>query len=199
MPQKTSAFADLIEKDRAQRQQLEWRGTFLGYLDKVKADPSICKLAHARVYEAITRDGIQNVADSDDHKLTRLFGDQPLKIYPFFNKEFFGIERTIAQLVRYFHAASMHAPENRQVLYLMGPVGAGKSSLIEKLKRGLEQSPPVYAIEGCPMAEEPLHLIPKHLRPEFEKTLNVHIEGELCPVCRWRLREEYHGRYEDEI
>lgn len=197
MPQKTSAFADLIEKDRAQRQQLEWRGTFLEYLDKVKADPSICKLAHARVYEAITRDGIQNVADSDDPKLKRLFGDEPLKIYPFFNKEFFGIERTIAQLVRYFHAASMHGEESRQVLYLMGPVGAGKSSLIEKLKRGLEQSPPVYAIEGCPMAEEPLHLIPKHLRPEFEKTLNVHIEGELCPVCRWRLREEYHGRYED--
>jgi len=197
MPQKTSAFTDLIEKDRAQRQQLEWRGTFLEYLDKVKADPSICKLAHARVYEAITRDGIQNVADSDDPKLKRLFGDEPLKIYPFFNTEFFGIERTIAQLVRYFHAASMHGEESRQVLYLMGPVGAGKSSLIEKLKRGLEQSPPVYAIEGCPMAEEPLHLIPKHLRPEFEKSLNVHIEGELCPVCRWRLKEEYHGRYED--
>src|SRR5690606_33677055 len=125
MPQKTSAFADLIEKDRAQRQQLEWRGTFLEYLDKVKADPFICKLAHARVDEAITRDGIQNVAASDDPKLKRLFGDEPLKIYPFFNKEFFGIERTIAQLVRYFHAASMHGAERRQAVDLMGSSGAG--------------------------------------------------------------------------
>ncbi len=197
MPQQTSAFTDLIEKDRATRQHLEWRGTFLEYLDKVKADPTLPKLAHARVFEAIMREGVQDVADADDAKLKRLFGDEPLKLYPFFNTEFFGIERTIAQLVRYFHSASMHGEESRQVLYLMGPVGAGKSSLIERLKRGLEQSPPVYAIEGCPMAEEPLHLIPKNLRPEFEKSLNVHIEGELCPVCRWRLKEEFHGRYEE--
>lgn len=197
MPQQPSAFTDLIEKDRAARQNLDWRGTFLEYLDKVKADPSLTKLAHSRVYEAITRQGIQDITETDDPKSKRLFGDEPLKLYPFFNTEFFGIERTIAQLVRYFHSASLHGEESRQVLYLMGPVGAGKSSLIERLKRGLEQSPPVYAIDGCPMAEEPLHLIPKQLRPEFEKTLNVHVEGELCPVCRYRLKEEFHGRYED--
>ncbi|MFL6655384.1 MAG: serine protein kinase, partial [Sulfurifustis sp.] len=197
MPQQTSAFTDLIEKDRASRQNLEWRGTFLEYLDRVKADRSITKLAHARVYEAVVRQGSNDITESEDSKLKRVFGDEPLKLYPFFNTEFFGIERTIAQLVRYFHSASLHGEESRQVLYLMGPVGAGKSSLIERLKRGLEQSPPVYAIEGCPMAEEPLHLIPKNLRPEFEKTLNVHIEGELCPVCRYRLKEEFQGRYED--
>jgi serine protein kinase len=197
MPQQTSAFTDLIEKDRATRQHLEWRGTLLEYLDKAKADPAITKLAHARVFDVIMQPGTQDIAESDDHKLKRLFGDEPLKLYPFFNNEFFGIERTIAQFVRYFHAASLHGEESRQVLYLMGPVGAGKSSLIERLKRGLEQSSPIYAIAGCPMAEEPLHLIPKQLRPEFEKTLNVHVEGELCPVCRYRLKEEFHGRYED--
>ncbi len=41
------------------------------------------------------------------------------------------------------------------------------------------------------MHEEPLHLIPRHLRREFEKMLGVHIEGDLCPVCRYRLKEEY--------
>jgi serine protein kinase len=197
MPQQTSAFTDLIEKDRANRQILEWRGTLLEYLDKVKADPHLTKLAHARIYDVIMQTGIRDISESDDPKLKRLFGDEPLKIYPFFNDEFFGIELTIAQLVRYFHSASLHGEESRQVLYLMGPVGAGKSSLVERVKRGLEQSPPVFAIEGCPMAEDPLHLIPKHLRPEFEKSLNVHIEGELCPVCRYRLKEEFHGRYED--
>lgn len=197
MPQETSAFTALIEKDRAQRQAQEWRGTFLEYLDKIKADPAIAKLAHARLYQAILSAGVHDVSESDDPKLKRLYGDEPIKLYPFFNEEFFGVERTLAQLVRYFHSASMHGEESRQVLYLMGPVGAGKSSLVERLQRGLEQSPPVYAIEGCPMAEEPLHLIPKHLRPEFEKTLNVHIEGELCPVCRFRLKEEFGGRYEE--
>lgn len=197
MAQETSAFTALIENDRANRQAQEWRGTFLEYLDKVKADPSIAKLAHARLYNAIVAAGVDDITDSDDPKLKRLYGDEPIKLYPFFNQEFFGVERTLAQLVRYFHAASLHGEESRQVLYLMGPVGAGKSSLIERLQRGLEQSPAVHAIDGCPMAEEPLHLIPKHLRPEFEKTLNVHIEGELCPVCRFRLKEEFNGRYEN--
>ncbi len=197
MPQNTSTFTELIERDRATRGNLEWRGTFLEYLDRVKADPSTAKLAHARIYDAIVSHGAQEITGSEDPKLKRLFGDEPIKIYSFFNDEFFGVERTIAQLVRYFHSASMHGEESRQVLYLMGPVGAGKSSLIERLQRGLEESSPVYAIEGCPMAEEPLHLIPKQLRPEFEKTLNVHIEGELCPVCRFRLREEFQGRYEN--
>jgi serine protein kinase len=79
----------------------------------------------------------------------------------------------------------------------MGPVGAGKSSIVEKLKRGLETAAPVHAIEGCPMAEEPLHLIPRHLREEFEKMLDVRIEGQLCPVCRYRLEDEFQGRYEN--
>ncbi len=47
------------------------------------------------------------------------------------------------------------------------------------------------------MFEEPLHLIPRHLRKEFEKMLGVHIEGDLCPVCRFRLKDEFGGTYEE--
>ena len=190
-------FAELIEKDRAEQGSSEWRGTFLDYLDKVKKDPSITKLAHARMYGGVMQKGVIDITESGDPKLTRLFNDEPLKVYNFFKDEFFGIERSIAQIARYLHSAALHGEESRQVLYLMGPVGAGKSSIMDKLQRGLEQSNPVYAIEGCPMAEEPLHLIPQHLRREFEKMLDVHIEGELCPVCRFRLKEDFKGRYED--
>jgi serine protein kinase len=190
-------FAELIEKDRAEQGSSEWRGTFFDYLDKVKQDPSITKLAHARMYGVVMQKGVVDITESGDPKLTRLFNDEPLKVYNFFKDEFFGIERSIAQIARYLHSAALHGEESRQVLYLMGPVGAGKSSIMDKLQRGLEQSDPVYAIEGCPMAEEPLHLIPQHLRREFEKMLDVHIEGELCPVCRFRLKEDFKGRYED--
>jgi len=197
MTESTSTFAELIEQDRAQQEVLQWRGTFLEYLELVKADTSIPMLAHSRIYDVIVKDGVSHLNDTDDSRITRLYGDESIKTYAFFNKEFFGIERTLAHIVRYFYSASMHGEESRQVLYLMGPVGAGKSSLIERLQRGLEQSPPVYAIEGCPMAEEPLHLIPKHLRDQFQKMLDVHLEGELCPVCRHRLKEEFGGRYEE--
>ncbi len=197
MTDTTSTFSKLIEKGRASQDAHEWKGSFLEYLEKVKADPGIPKLAHSRLYDVITRQGVSNLAATSDSRVKRLFGDDQIKVYPFFSGEFFGVEATLAQVARYFHSASMHGEESRQVLYLMGPVGAGKSSLVERLQRGLEQSPPAYAIENCPMAEEPLHLVPKALREEFEKMLGVHIEGDLCPVCRHRLKEEFNGRYEN--
>ena len=118
-------------------------------------------------------------------------------MFNFFADEFFGIEKTVSQIVRFFHSASLKGEDSCQVLYLMGPVGSGKSSLVERVQRGLEQAFPVYAIDACPMNEEPLHLIPRHLRREFEKMLGVHIEGDLCPVCRYRLRQEFGQRYEE--
>jgi serine protein kinase len=190
-------FETIIRQDRDQSRAKAWRGNFLGYLEKVKEDPSLAKLAHARIYDIVLKGGVRDIQASPDPRIKRLYKDEPIKVYNFFADEFFGIEKTIAQIVRYFHAASLKGEESRQVLYLMGPVGSGKSSLIEKLHRGLEESEPCYVIEGCPMFEEPLHLIPRHLRKEFEKMLGVHIEGDLCPVCRYRLKEEFHGRYEE--
>ncbi|MGH7833989.1 MAG: serine protein kinase, partial [Candidatus Binatia bacterium] len=190
-------FENLIRKDREARQTQSWRGNFLGYLEKVKEDPSNTKLSHARLYELILKAGVSDIQENDNPRIKRLFKDEPVKVYKFFSDEFFGIEKTIAQIVRYFHAASLKGEESRQVLYLMGPVGSGKSSLVEKIQRGLEESGPFYAIDGCPMYEEPLHLIPRHLRKEFEKMLGVHVEGDLCPVCRYRLKEEFKLRYEE--
>jgi len=190
-------FERVIKQDRASRESKQWRGTLLEYFEIVKADPMFTKLSHARVYDLIISSGMHNIQEADDPRTKRLYKDETLKVYNFFADEFFGIERTIAQIVRYFHSASLKGEESRQVLYLMGPVGSGKSSLVERIQRGLEQASSVYAIEGCPMHEEPLHLIPRHLRREFEKMLGVHIEGDLCPVCRYRLKEEFGQRYEE--
>src|SRR6266849_4970229 len=190
-------FERVIKEDRAARESKAWRGNLLEYLEVLKSDPTITKLAHARIYDLIISLGTRALHDTDDSRTKRLYKDEPLKVFNFFSEEFFGIERTISQIVRYFHSASLKGEESRQVLYLMGPVGSGKSSLVERIQRGLEQASSVYAIEGCPMHEEPLHLIPRHLRREFEKMLGVHIEGDLCPVCRYRLKEEFGQRYEE--
>jgi len=192
-----SSFEKIIKEDRAAHDARQWRGSFLDYLEQVREDPSIPKLSHARMFDMMMRPGTQDILDSPDARVHRLYGDVAMKVYNFFADEFFGIEKTISRIVRYFHSASLKGEESRQVLYLMGPVGSGKSSLIEKLERGLEAAEPFYAIEGCPMSEEPLHLLPRHLRKEFEKMLGHHIEGDLCPVCRFRLKEEYGGRYEE--
>jgi len=124
------------------------------------------------------------------------------KKYKFFEDEIFGLDRTIERLVEeYFHSAAKRLDVRKRILLLMGPVSGGKSTIVTMLKRGLERytrtkEGALYAIQGCPMYEEPLHLIPKELRPEVERELGVKIEGSLCPSCQMRLRTEFNGEIE---
>jgi serine protein kinase len=123
--------------------------------------------------------------------------------YKFFSNALFGLEEAIQTLVEeYFRPAAQRLDVRKRLLLLMGPVSGGKSTLVTLLKNGLEiftRTPEgaVYAIKDCPMQEEPLHLIPHSLREEFSEEYGVHIEGDLCPVCRQRLETEYNGRIED--
>lgn len=191
-----SDFQSLIEQDRANRAKKSWRGTLLDYLELVKQNPRLADTAHQRMYRMIVDAGVSELDLESDPRAKRLFGDQHVKVYNFFKDEFFGMERTLDKIVRYFHSAAMGGEEARQVLYLMGPVGSGKSSLVERLKRGLEELDPIYVIEGSPTFCNPLCLIPRHLRPAFEEMLGVRIEGDIDPVTRWRLVNEYKGEYE---
>lgn len=190
-------IAGIIMKDRESHTNYNFKGTFLDYLELVKKNPDIPILAHQRLYDIIMNMGVETIKTEENPRLRRIYGNDIIKRYNFFSDSFFGIDKVIMKIVRYFHSAAMAGEEARQVLYLVGPVGSGKSSLMETLKRALEASPPIYVIKDCPMREEPLHLVPKHLRPEFEKLLNVKIEGDLCPVCRYRLKNDYKGKYED--
>lgn len=190
-------FRSIIDQDRLTREKVKWSGPLIDYLELVKEDPKLGRLSHATIYEMIHSGGIENVNIQEDAKLNRLFKNKKLKKFGFFEESFYGMEDTLASIVRYFHSASLKGEESRQVLYLVGPVGSGKSSLVEKLKMGLESLPRFYSIKGCPMHEEPLHLIPRHLRREFEKMLGVTIEGDLCPVCRHRLKTKYDSKWEE--
>jgi len=194
---KENKFQKLIQEDRETRKKFSWKGTMLEYLEKVRENPGAVKLAHKRLYDMISDKGTVEVDLEQDPSLKRIFKGEKLKVFNFFTDEFFGMEKTLNQIVRYFHSASLRGEESRQVLYLVGPVGSGKSSLVERLKKGLEELQFFYSIEGCPMNEEPLHLVPRHLRKEFSKMLGVEIEGDLCPVCRYRLKEEFKGKWED--
>jgi serine protein kinase len=197
MAKQTIDFAKLIQEDREQRQQQQWQGTFLEYLELVKADPGLAKSSHRRIHDMIVDAGVSELNPENDPRIQRIYGDEPIKVYGFFKDEFFGMERTLDKIVRYFHSAAMGGEECRQVLYLMGPVGSGKSSLVDRLIRGLEELPPVYAIDGDPMQGDPLTLVPRHLRPAFEEMLGAKIEGDLNPVTRHRLLNEFGGRYEE--
>lgn len=169
--------------------------SFMEYLDLVKKDKSIAKLAHKRIYDIMLDAGFKNLDTDKDLRLKRIFGNRKIRSYNFFNSEFFGIEEPIQKIIRYFHSASLKGEESRQVLFLVGPVGAGKSSLIEKIKRGLESSSPVYYLEGSPVRVNPICAIPKKLRPEMEKMLGIEIEGDLDPISQYILDNEFEGDF----
>lgn len=181
-------FLRRLEEYRSLERQLAWEGTFLNYLEILKKDPHVSQLAHSRIYEMINAAGVQE--------------NEGAVKYDFFADEIFGLDKTLEKLVEeYFHPAARRLDVRKRILLLMGPVSGGKSTLVAMLKRGLEKfsrtdEGAVYGIRGCPMHEEPLHLIPKELRSEFEEEYGVYIEGELCPSCRLMLEKDYDGDIE---
>lgn len=184
----TVDLLDRLDQFRREEQKLAWEGTFADYFELITKAPRAAQLSHARIYQMLMDAGTQEI----DGRRT----------YDFFGEDLFGLEKPLQQLVEYFSSAARRLEVRKRILLLMGPVGGGKSTIVTLLKRGLEQytrteAGAVYGIKGCPMHEEPLHLIPDVLRAEIQKEYGLYIEGELCPVCRYQLQERYGGRHED--
>ncbi|WEF33162.1 PrkA family serine protein kinase [Pseudoduganella chitinolytica] len=124
------------------------------YLQLCKKDHLTYATAAERMLAAI---GEPTLVDTrNDTRLSRIFANKVIKIYPAF-REFYGMEEVIEQVVSYFRHAAQGLEERKQILYLLGPVGGGKSSIAEKLKSLMEQVP-FYCIKGSPVNESPLGL-----------------------------------------
>src|SRR5262245_64123128 len=95
------SFEQLIREDRAARESKRWRGTFLEYLELVRQSPTLPKLSHGRLYDMMMRDGTQDILESDDPRVKRLYKDESLKVYRFFCAELFVIENTLIQVDRH--------------------------------------------------------------------------------------------------
>jgi serine protein kinase len=187
-------YMDILRKAQHHREKqnaLKWEGTFSQYLELLKDRPYLAQSAHSRIYQMIKDEGMEE-ADG-------------VRRYNFFSGQLFGLEEALEKLVEeYFHPAAKRLDVKKRILLLMGPVSGGKSTLVTMLKRGLERytltdKGAVYAIKNCPMHENPLHLIPPYLRQDFEKEYGIRIEGNLSPLNRLRLEEEYNGQIEDVI
>src|SRR5215467_10765837 len=143
-----SNFAARFERTREEELSLE------DYLAECKRNPLAYATAAERMLKAIGEP--QQIDTRNDPRLSRLFANKVIKIYPAF-AEFYGMEDSIEQVVSYFRHAAQGLEEKKQILYLLGPVGGGKSSIAERLKALMEQVP-FYAIKGSPVNESPLGL-----------------------------------------
>ena len=128
--------------------------SLIEYLDLCRTDPTSYATPAERMLRAIGEPAL--IDTRQDPSLSRIFSNKVLRIYPAF-KDFYGMEETVEKIVAFFKHAAQGLEEKKQILYLLGPVGGGKSSLAEKLKVLMEECP-IYALKGSPINESPLGL-----------------------------------------
>ncbi len=128
--------------------------TLQDYLNICRDDPTAYASPAERMLAAI---GDPELVDTrHEPRLSRIFHNKVIRRYPGF-EEFYGMEETIEHIVAYFRHAAQGLEERKQILYLLGPVGGGKSSLADKLKDLMEKMP-FYAIKDSPLNESPFAL-----------------------------------------
>ena len=167
--------------------------SFMEYLEACKTDPMLYASTSERMLKAIG-DPIE-VDTSRDPRLGRIFQNKKIRTYAPFD-DFYGMENTIEEVVGFFRHASQGLEEKKQVLYLLGPVGGGKSSLVERLKE-LFETVPFYTLKAgdqiSPLYESPLGLFdPKHDAKLLESRYGIparYIKGPMSPWASNRLKE----------
>ena len=166
------------------------------YLEHCKADPSCYATAAERMLRAIGE--AETTDTSRDPRLSRIFMNRTVRTYPAFS-DFYGMEETVEQIVGFFRHAAQGLEERKQILYLLGPVGGGKSSLGERLKALMEKEP-IYALKAgrhiSPVFESPLGLFdPERMGPALETQYGIPrrlLTGIASPWAIKRL-EEFDG------
>jgi len=176
-------FKDRYEQTQEEEYSLE------EYLEICKQDPTAYATAAERMLIAIGQPEL--IDTSRDPRLSRIFSNKVIKRYPEFD-EFYGMEDAVENIVSFFRHAAQGLEEKKQILYLLGPVGGGKSSLAEKLK-ALMQKVPFYAIKGSPVNESPLGLFdPAEDGPILEEEYGIpgrYLKNIMSPWAVKRLHE----------
>jgi serine protein kinase len=172
-----SALMRGIQQDA---RQLSREVSFETYLDMVRRDRRLARLSHELIHDMVLAAGTRP-------------GPGGTAQYELFRDRLFGVDDAISQIVDYFAGSARRLEVRKRILLLIGPPGCGKSTLVNTLKEGLEDytrtaAGAVYSIKGCPVYENPLHLIPRQRRGQLR---NIYVEGELCPYCGWLVRNVY--------
>ncbi len=188
---------DIFEHySEAYRSRREQEMTLQDYLLACRDDPTMYASVAERMVAAIGEPRL--VDTSQDARLGRIFSNRTLRVYPAF-ESFFGMEDAIERIVAYFRHAAQGLEESRQILYLLGPVGGGKSSLAERLK-ALIETEPIYVLKAgdeiSPLLESPLGLFdPAQFGDLFEQQYNIaprRLTGLSSPWAQKRL-DEFEG------
>ncbi|MCJ2132053.1 PrkA family serine protein kinase [Methylobacterium sp. E-045] len=166
------------------------------FMEACRDEPLMYATAAERILDAIGKPEFVDTAK--DPRLGRVFMNRTIRVYPAFS-EFYGMEETIERIVSFFRHAAQGLEERKQILYLLGPVGGGKSSLAERLKALMEVHP-IYVLkagnEVSPVFESPLGLFdPEVMGAEIQERYGIprrRLTGLMSPWALKRL-DEFNG------
>tara|TARA_B100001248_G_scaffold262716_1_gene261426 strand:+ start:20800 stop:22866 length:2067 start_codon:yes stop_codon:yes gene_type:complete len=218
---------NLIEKlkDNKKIEDITWSGSFDDYLNIVRENPKVTRNAFQRMYDMIMTYGTEEYVDFK----------KTITHYKFFDDEqnggndaVFGMDISIMKFMNILKSAAMGYGTEKRVVLFHGPVGSAKSTICRVIKKGLEEysrreEGALYTFEWVdedgeeilgkdthkfhsPMNEDPLLIIPVHMRETFLEELNrgidsdykVNIKGELSPPSRF-IFQQYMDKYDGDI
>jgi len=189
--QKQARFLGALQDYAHEHRARYWQGSFAEFLAQVLPErpEALSRTSHQYLWDMLRWYGGKYGHGDHEHGANILF-----------SHELFGIDPALDRIADYFKSASAGSEVGRRLLLLLGPPSGGKSTLVILLKQGLEEfshtdEGALYAIEGCPVHESPLHLVPHTLRPQFRETYGVDIRGDVCPRCRMSLETEFDGDF----
>jgi len=183
-------FIESLSTFTREHQAKQWRGTFAEFVRDIVGPQSrlVTRSSHQYVWDMLRWMQRREQKETDDNH------------FRLFSHELFGIDKPLQRVVDYFKAASAGSEVGRRLLLLLGPPSGGKSSLVILLKRGIEEysltdEGAIYGLQGSPLHENPLNLVPYSLRAEFRETYGVDIQGDLSPWAQSVLEHDYGGDF----
>lgn len=161
-------FFNTLGEYQSNLESLRWNGSFREYMDMVAENPGLVRSSHSTMYQAY-------MAQPD------YFTSGKNALY--------GADEAFEQLEKFMRAGDQNLQLGKRILLMVGGPGSGKSTAVAGLKRLMEDysktdEGAMYAIKGCELNEDPMHLIPEELRPNLEEKLGIRIEGDLCEHCK---------------
>ncbi len=202
-------------QDVNEYRQLTWEGSFVEYLDLVRANPGVTRNAFQRLYDMLVSYGTEEYVEYNEKVIRYKFFDDPVDGG---HDAVFGLERPLQKFVNLINSAAKGYGTEKRVFLLHGPVGSSKSTIVRLLKKGLEaysktEEGAMFTYswlvkdedgnehwEDSPMHEEPLLLIPEGFRAkaleelsrELPQNQKIQVKGELNPFCRYIYQEKSH-------
>src|SRR6185295_7062085 len=199
--QRGESFVEALSAYSRFHRAQHWSGTFGEFLRTVVPGNGrqLARASHEYLWDMLCWFGKNNPAAAPNGAANGNAGESggPKEL---FKRELFGIDEPLGRVVDYFKAAAAGSDVGRRLLLLLGPPSGGKSTMAILLKRGLEEyshtdEGAIYALQGSPMHESPLNIIPTTLRADFREVFGVEIQGEPSPWARDRLEREFEGDY----